>query len=342
MERFLKSRYRIGDKISENYFCVSYKGFFLGTDKPLVIKIYKRGTLNSSLINVMKRKVKEFSNVKHHNIAQLIDGDYGWQGFYYVREFIKGKSLKELLLEHKDIGIDKAVTIAEEVARAIEAVHARGVIHGSLKPSNIFIDLQGVVKITDFVIDGEIKEALPQKALTFIEDGYYTSPEELKGKTASASSDIYALGMILGEMLLPEELRHAKGLRGSLMKLRSASLITKDDMVDLPRYLQDILLKALQVKPRLRFATMAEFRESLERKNLIIKTPVNEEYVTIFDNTVNRFGEDKGEGKDENKDQDQGKGKGGIKKDVVRNVIIASILLLSFISGLLYVFLFGR
>ncbi|MEA3493885.1 MAG: serine/threonine-protein kinase [Candidatus Margulisiibacteriota bacterium] len=342
MERFLKSRYRIGDKISENPFCVSYKGFFLGTDKPLIIKIYKRGTLNSSLINVMKRKVKEFSLIKHHNIAQLIDGDYGWQGFYYVREFVRGKSLRELLLEHKDIGADKAVAIAEEVARAVEAVHARGVIHGSLKPGNIFIDLQGVVKVTDFVVDGEIKEALPQKALTLMEDGHYTSPEELKGKTASASSDIYALGMILGEMFLPEGLRRDKGLRGSLKKLRASSLLTKDEVVDLPRYLQDILLKALQVKPRLRFATMAEFRESLEKKNLVIKTPVNEEYVTIFENTVNRFGEDKDQEKEKEEGKGNGEGRGGIKKEVVRNIVIASILLLSFISGLLYVFLFGR
>jgi len=88
MERFLKSRYRIGEKLSENPFSITYKGTFLATDKPLVIKIYKRGTLSSNLIRNMKQKVKELSQISYHGIAKLIDGDYGWQGFYYVREFV--------------------------------------------------------------------------------------------------------------------------------------------------------------------------------------------------------------------------------------------------------------
>jgi serine/threonine-protein kinase len=180
MERFLKSRYKIGEKISETPFSVSYKGFFLGSDRPVIIKIYKRGTLNSSLISRMKQKVKDFSQIKHHGIAQLIDGDYGWQGFYYVREYIRGKNLEQLMGEGQKLGVEKAAAIAEEVCRMLEVVHAKGIIHGGLKPSNIFIDEQGLVKVADFVIEGEIKEAMPQKALNLMQDGMYASPERLR------------------------------------------------------------------------------------------------------------------------------------------------------------------
>jgi serine/threonine protein kinase len=330
MERFLKSRYKIGEKISENPFSVGYKGFFLGTNKPVIIKIYKRGTLNSSLINRMKQKVKDFSHIKHHGIAQLIDGDYGWQGFYYVREYVLGKSLEELLSEGHKIDAERAVAIAEEVSRTLEVVHGKGIIHGGLKPSNIFIDTHGMVKLSDFVIEGQIKEAMPQKAINLMLDGKYAAPEELIGQPAAFSSDIYALGLIMCEMM-DQEVVAEEGLAGSLQKLRS-----KPELSGLPKYLQDIMLKALQADPLMRFSSISEFRESLEHKNLVVKPPPNEEYVTIFQNTMTRFDEsDTHETKGEKETDDQGDEKR-------RNWIIILILTLSLFAGLAYVFFMGR
>ena len=94
MERFLKSRYRIGEPLGENPFSVTYKGYLIGTEVPVVIKIYKRAALNSPLINKLRPKVTKIISLDHRNIARVIDGDYGWQGFYFVREFIEGEDLE--------------------------------------------------------------------------------------------------------------------------------------------------------------------------------------------------------------------------------------------------------
>jgi serine/threonine-protein kinase len=341
MERFLKSRYKIGDKISENPFSVTYKGSFLGSSKPVVIKIYKRGTLNSRLINAMKRKVKDLAGINHHNIAKLIDGDYGWQGFYYVRNYIEGKDLQQLLESGQEIGENKAVDIAAEVCRALEEAHAKGIVHGSLKPSNIFIEPNGVVKVADFVIEGEIKEAMPQKIISIMDNGKYASPEELAGNPATYSSDVFSLGMILYQLLGENGALAEKGLRGAIKKLRSKSLLDRGNAGQLPRYLQDILGKALQEDPLLRFSSIEELRESLEHKNIVSKKKPYEEFVSIFEKTVTQYGAE-----DISRESelltDVGRVRIRLGKEKHRNWLLALIIGLSLVAGVVYSFLFGR
>jgi serine/threonine-protein kinase len=335
VDRLLKSKYRIGEQISENPFSVTYRGFFVGTDKPVVVKIYKRGTLNSSIINRMKQKVKALSLMSYYGIAKLIDGDYGWQGFYYVREYIEGESLRELLKREPNIGLDKILTIIEETSRTLEFAHSKGIIHGALKPNNIFIDKQGMVKVADFVVEGEIKEAMPQKALTIMDDGKYLSPEEIAGHPAASLSDLYALGMIFFEAITRQPLLREGGLRGGLQKVKTASVINREALKEYPRYLQDILSKALQTDPLNRFASMADFRESIENRGLLIKNDPAEEYATVFDNTVTRYGEDTPpERPEELEDLGRMKIRWGNEKH--RMWLLALILGLAFVSGILY------
>lgn len=340
MERFLKSRYKIGEKISESPFSVTYKGFFLGSSKPVVIKIYKRGTLNSALINRMKHKVRELTGISHHGIAKLIDGDYGWQGFYYVREYIEGRTLDQLLKEGGQIAPERAAVVAEEVCRALQHAHEKGIVHGALKPSNIFIDAKGVVKVADFVIEGEIKQAMPQKILSIIDDGRYVSPEELAGQPASAVSDIYALGMVLYELSMNHFGLLDQGLPGGLVKLRDRSFIDQEELARLPRYLQDVINKALEPDPLLRFSSISEFRESLENRGLVIKPLPQEELINLFENTVTQYG---GEGVSPESEALKDVGRMNISwgKEKHRNWILIWILIVAFLSGLFYVFLFG-
>ena len=341
MERFLKSRYKTAEKISENPFSVSYKGYFIGTNKPVIIKIYKRGTLNSTLIKHMKQKVKEFSFITHHGIAKMIDGDYGWQGFYYVREFVEGNSLEDLLSQGIDFGVEKSLAIASQACLALDFAHKKGIVLGAVKPSNIFVDSQGVVKLADFVIEGEVKEALPQKVLSIMQNGYYVSPEELCGQAASSSADIYALGLVLNQLMTHDAPNKEPGMMRSLLKLKEGAVFNQTSLNKLPRYLQDILKKALQRDPLLRFASAAEFGQSLEKKALFVKQPAHQEYISIFDNTVTQYG-----GEDVTSEHEEFKDLGRVRlrwgKEKHRHWILSIVLALSILSGLLYAFFLGR
>lgn len=264
MERFLKSRYRIGSKINESPYSLTYKGTFLANDTPLVIKIYKRGTLNSALIQVMKQKVKEFAALEHPNIARLYDGDYGWQGFYYVRQYISGTSLADILKVRKKLDLDYAISLLLDVSEALVSAHSRGIVHGGLKPTNIFIDQRNQVKVTDFIIEGSIKEALPQKAAQVLSDKTYLSPEELTGSPAGASSDIFMMGLLLHEMLTGQPyFSKDKNYFTTLRKLKFIPQV--------PKFINDILYRALQEDPLVRFDSIGRFQESLQNKNVVAK-----------------------------------------------------------------------
>jgi len=260
VERLLKSKFKIGNKIGENPFSLTYLGTTLSGEQPVVVKIYKRGTLNSVLIKSMKQKVKSLTEINHPGIARLYDGDYGWQGFYYVREFIAGQSLKDYLKTHRP-DVDEAVRLINDITVNLAHAHQKGIIHGALKPSNIFLDNQMRPKLADFIIEGEVKESMPQKAIFILEGSDYASPEEIYGSPANRASDIYSLGTILYEMLTgvpPFKGNPQKKISGIVPNLPS-----------LPKYVEDILLKALNNDPLLRFKSAEEIIESIKRRNLV-------------------------------------------------------------------------
>ena len=340
MEQILKSRYRIGEKISENPFSLTYRGFLIGTDKPVIVKIYKRGTLNSALISSMKQRVREFSLIGHHGIAKLLDGDYGWQGFYYVREFVEGRNLQEVLGKEKKIDAEKACAVAGQILEVLEQTHARGIIHGALKPNNIFVDSQGFIKLTDFVIEGEVKESMPQKVVEIMENARYASPEGIAGQPVTPAADLFSLGLILYEMVSGGTALTG-GLAGNIQKLKLLPSLLKQEFSSLPRYLEEIISKAVQKDPRLRFATAREFRESLEGKNLVRKTSGDGEYLKIFESAVTQYG---GEEIDKESEalQDVGRLQLRWSKEKHRTWILSAVVGLAVVLGILYAFFFGR
>ena len=260
VERLLKSKFKIGNKIGENPFSLTYLGTTLSGEQTVIIKIYKRGTLNSVLIKSMKQKVKALTEINYPGIARLYDGDYGWQGFYYVREYVDGLSLKEYLKSHRP-DVDEAIDLLNKIAAPLSYAHRKGIIHGALKPSNVFLDKQMKAILVDFIIEGEVKESMPQKAVFILEASDYASPEEIYGNPAGKSSDIYSLGIMLYEILtgnIPFKGDPQKKLSGLAPKVPS-----------LPNYLEDILFKALSRDPLLRFKSVDEIIESSKCRTLV-------------------------------------------------------------------------
>ena len=311
MERLLKSKFKIGQKIGENPFSLTYLGTTLSGEQPVVVKIYKRGTLNSTLIKSMKQKVKVLQEINHPGIARLLDGDYGWQGFYYVRDFVKGINLKDYVKKQK-IGQDGALNIIANAASILAFAHKNSIIHGALKPGNIFINEKGNITLTDFIIEGEIKESMPQKALFILEESEYASPEEIYGSPAHAPSDTYALGVILYELLtgsVPFRDDPNAKITGPLPPMSTA-----------PKYLEEILTKALNKDALLRFATIEEFGESLKCKTIIeIKEKWDLPTVEL-----------------ENAPRAEEKAVIPIKKERKRSFFLLIVLLISVLAGIIY------
>jgi serine/threonine-protein kinase len=274
MERYLKSRYKIGEKLGENPFSVTYQGSYLTSNNPVIVKIYKRGTLSNTLIKSMREKVKVLERLNHPLIAKLIDGDYGWQGFYYVREYVSGKTLGDYIKEKGRLSFEDALKLGEEICEAVLVCHRFGLIHGALNPSNVFIGEDGRPILADFVIEGEIRQSIQQKTEFLFEGADFASPEELNGAAADERSDLYAIALLVYFMLSginpfnPE--KKLKGLEIARNKLLNTLPPVSTYVPSVSKIVDDILIKALNPDPLLRFNSVQELRDSLHSRNLVL------------------------------------------------------------------------
>src|SRR5213075_610798 len=124
-----------------------------------------------------------------------------WDGTYYIAmEYLEGRTLKQLVREHGAMPSDTAIDITIQVLRAARFAHKRGVVHRDIKPHNVILDEEGRAKVTDFGIARAGASDMTETG-SIMGTAQYLSPEQAQGHSVSARSDLYAIGIVLYEML---------------------------------------------------------------------------------------------------------------------------------------------
>jgi serine/threonine-protein kinase len=185
---------------------------------------------------------------------------------YMVMEWCDGRLLREILSEGK-MSQDRAIRIAIEVLEALEYIHENGVVHRDLKPENIMVDANDNIKLIDFGIAGDSAA----RRLTYanftatLGTADYISPEQAKGKRGDGRSDVYAMGIILYEMLTGKQ-----PFTGSspleVMNDRLLNYPTPPSVVDpsISPQVQEVLYRALERDPKNRYARAKDFAHDLQ------------------------------------------------------------------------------
>jgi serine/threonine-protein kinase len=337
MERFLKSRYRIGEKIGENPFSFTYKGYLIGTEVPVVIKIYKRSALNSPLINKLRPKVTKIVSLDHPNIARVIDGDYGWQGFYFVREYIEGENLDEFLQRGRP-NVTNAIEIMKQILSSLDITHKEGIIHGAISANNIFLVGGREVKLADFILVPAVRINPGLLAAAASIDSNYMSPEQIKGEQINTASDIYSAGIIFYQLITGSLPFNGRGLEIALKHISGEIEPPSHLSAEIPEYLDDIILKMLEKDPLQRINNAADVLDSLKGHRLVFQLP-NQEFVNlIYEEDVQPF-EYEEETKIKTKDMKQIKNMGSKGKKPSRFSMISLSILIAIAAGLWYAFI---
>jgi len=334
MERFLKSRYRIGDRIGENPFSFTYKGYLMGTEVPIVIKIYKRSALNSPLINKLRPKVTKIISLDHPNIARVIDGDYGWQGFYFVREYIDGEDLDKVMANGEP-DLTSAVEIIKQVLSALAVAHAENLIHGAISARNIFL-VGKEVKVTDFILEPAVRISPALLAAAATVNSSFMPPEQIKGEPITPASDIYSTGVVFYRLVTGRLPFDGRGGLNTALKHLSEEIVPPSHInSEVPDYMDNIIMKMLEKDPLQRINKANDVLESLDKKRLVFNLPNQELVNLIYEEDAEPI-EYKEEIEAPKKRPPAKKGKKK-KMNTVRLVIV--LVLIAVASGLWYAFI---
>jgi serine/threonine-protein kinase len=201
-QKILNNRYELERKIGEGGMARVYVGRDMRLNRPVAIKIpHQQYTLDADFLNRFFHEAQAAAILQHPNIVDVYDVGQDGDIHYIVMEYVEGIDLKRLINREAPLPISQALHIGAQVARGLQAAHQAGMVHRDVKPQNIIVAPDGNAVITDFGIAKSARStALTETGVVF-GTADYISPEQAQGRTASALSDIYSVGVTLYEML---------------------------------------------------------------------------------------------------------------------------------------------
>ncbi|HEY4930575.1 MAG TPA: serine/threonine-protein kinase [Terriglobales bacterium] len=195
--------YRIDQLIARSGMASIYRATDLRNDRQVAIKIPHPEMESDPLLYDRFRREEEIGkNMDHPGVMKVFTDDHRSQ-VYMVMEWVDGRLLREILNEQKKQPQERAIRITTRILDALQYIHDHGIIHRDLKPENVMVDADDNIKLIDFGIASD----LHGRRLTFANLSQtmgtpdYISPEQVKGKRGDARSDLYAVGVMLYEML---------------------------------------------------------------------------------------------------------------------------------------------
>jgi eukaryotic-like serine/threonine-protein kinase len=263
----LLDRYRIENLVARSGMASIFRATDMQTGQQVAIKIpHPEMEAEPVLFDRFKREAEIGERLDHPGVMKVIGGEEHSR-VYMVMEWVEGRLLRQVLHEEKKLPVERALKIAVEILDALDYIHRNGVVHRDLKPENIMIDAQDHIKLIDFGIAG-VEGA---RRLTFAKLSQvmgtpdYISPEQVKGKRGDGRSDLYALGIILYEMLTGKTPFSGPNPFAIMNdRLLNNPVPPREVNPEISPQLQEVIYRALEREPSNRYSTANEFAWDLE------------------------------------------------------------------------------
>jgi serine/threonine-protein kinase len=262
--RLIGGRYRLIAPLGEGGMATLWRAMDEQLDREVAVKLLRPQFGNDpGFAARFKQEARSAGSLSHPNIVSVYD--YGTDaetgGQFIVMQLIDGEDLAAILEKRGPLKADDAVRIAIGVAAALEAAHRRGIVHRDVKPGNILIDDD--VKVTDFGIARAVSEASMTLTGTTLGSVHYFSPEQARGDEVTGQSDVYALGIVLYEMLTGRRPFEGDSAAGVALKRLTEDPLPPTTYGPVPAGLSAIVMRALEREPAKRFPDAGAFAEAL-------------------------------------------------------------------------------
>jgi len=285
----IKDRYKVVGLLGEGGMAYVYKAKDMQLERMVAIKTLKPNYVEqTTFVERFKREAQTAANLNHPNIVQIFDWGIEEEP-YFVMEYIEGNTLTSIISSKKTISLSDVLFIGAQVANGLQAAHTQGLVHRDIKPGNIMITPGGKVKVTDFgIVSIQDEESDITKTGSILGTASYISPEQAQGKAVSVGSDLYSLGTVLYELLtgnppfegdspIATATKHLTEKPDKLSKYRK----------DLPKGIENAVLKLLHKNPRDRFKSAEDLRAALlQQRNQLEMVQTQESLVDLTNPTI--------------------------------------------------------
>lgn len=265
MKQVFANRYNLIKKLGEGGMADVYLAFDALLNREVAIKLL-RASMSVDPVSLLRfqREANSASSLNHPNIVEIYDVGEDEGSHYIVMEYVKGKTLKQLIAQRGAMEKHEAISIMDQLVSAVLEAHQKNIIHRDIKPQNVIVKDDGTVKMADFGIATVADTLQLTQADTVMGSVHYLAPELARGESASFQSDIYALGITFYELLTGQVPHHGEQAVQIAMKhLKDEIPSVKEFNPSLPQSIENIIIKSTAKNKRLRYLNAEEMLDDL-------------------------------------------------------------------------------
>ena len=255
----LGDRFQVVEEIGAGASAITYRGWDERLERPVAIKILRASVaLDRTYVRRFQQEARAAASVSHGNVVDVYD--FGQQGdaLYIVMQYVDGEDLKHLIAREGALPFARVREIAVQVLDGLRAIHGAGIIHRDIKPQNVVIGRDGIARLTDFGVAQVAEDAGLTTAGTTVGTAAYMAPEQAQAGRITQATDLYAVGVMLYEMLtgfLPFNAPTAMAIM--LQHIQETPVPPSQRLPGrgIPRWMDGVVMQALAKRPADRFAS---------------------------------------------------------------------------------------
>lgn len=263
--RNLGGRYEIVENIGTGGMADVYKAYCTKLNRYVAIKVLKKEfSDDKEFVDRFNLESQAAAGISHSNIVSVYDVGCENGIHYIVMELVEGVTLKEYINTHGMLPWRQVLDFSLQICDAMAHAHREGIVHRDIKPHNIMVTSDNILKVMDFGIARTANKDVTSETNTAIGTVHYISPEQARGGRADERSDIYSMGIVIYEMLtgkVPFDGDNAVSI--AIMHMQNAPVPPRDIVISIPYEFEAICLKAMAKNPSDRYSNTDEFLADL-------------------------------------------------------------------------------